>query len=76
MGTCLLDLPGIALVSAGHIVSQRLGTREVVIGAWRGDDIALAGDLAGEPGDWPGDLVDLAEEEDARETARRVSESF
>lgn len=68
--TCLFDLPGIALVGAGNIVCQRLRAGEVMVGAWGGDNIALPGDLTGEAGDWAGDLIDLAEEEDTGKAAR------
>lgn len=47
----LFDLPGVALVGAGDVVGQGLGAGEVVVGRRRGDDVALAGDLAGEAGD-------------------------
>lgn len=67
--TDLLHLPLIALVGAGHVVGQRLRAREVVVGAGRGDDVALAGDLPGEAGDGAGDLVDLAEEDHAGEAS-------
>lgn len=41
-----------------------------MVRAWGGDNIALPGDLTGEAGDWAGDLVDLAEEEDTGKAAR------
>lgn len=68
-GTCLFDLPSIALVCAGYIVCQRFRTSKVMVRARCGDNIALAGDLAGEASDWASDLVDLAEEKDTREAA-------
>lgn len=68
--TCLFDLPGVSLVGAGNIVCQRLRAGEVMVRAWGGDNVALSGDLTGETGDWAGDLVDLAEEEDTGKTAR------
>lgn len=68
-GACLFDLPGIALIGARNIISQCLRAGEIVVRAWGGDNVALAGDLAGKAGDWAGDLVDLAEEEDAGEAA-------
>lgn len=34
-----------------------------------GNNIALAGDLAGEASDWASDLVNLAEEQDTRKAA-------
>lgn len=68
-GTCLFDLPGIALVCAGNIVCQRFRASEVMVRARSGDNITLAGDLAGEASDWAGDLVNLAEEKDTRKAA-------
>lgn len=65
----LVHFPLIPLVGAGHVVSQRLGAGKVMVAARCGDDIALAGDLAGEAGDGTGDLVDLAEEDDTGEAA-------
>ena len=70
--TYLLHLPLIPLVGAGYIVGQSFWAGEVVVAAGRGDDVALAGDLAGEAGDGAGDLVDLAEEENTWETAMMV----
>lgn len=67
--TCLFDLPGVSLVGTGNIVCQRLRAGEVMVRARGGDNIALPGDLTGEAGDWAGDLVDLAEEEDTGKAA-------
>lgn len=64
----LLHLPLVPLVRARHVVGQSLGASEVMIRAGGGDDVALAGDLAGEAGDGAGDLVNLAEEENTRES--------
>lgn len=68
-GTCLLDFPLVALVGAGHVIGQGLRAGKVMVAAGGGDDVALAGDLAGEAGDGAGDLVDLAEEGDAGEAS-------
>lgn len=68
-GTCLFDLPGIALVCAGNIVCQRFRTGKVMVRARGGDNVALAGDLAGEASDRASDLVNLAEEQDTRKAA-------
>jgi hypothetical protein len=68
----LLDLPGIAFVCARAVVRECFGTSELVVAAWCGDDVAMAGDLAGETLDWAGHLVDLAEDDDAREFGFRV----
>lgn len=38
-----------------------------MVGAGGGDNVALAGNLAGEPGNGAGDLVDFGEEDDAGE---------
>lgn len=62
----------VAPVGAGDVVGQGLRAREVVVRARRGDDVAVAGELAGEAGDGARDLVDLAEEDDAREARARV----
>lgn len=67
--TRLLDFPLVALVGAGHVVGQGLGAGKVMVAAGGGDDVALAGDLAGEAGDGAGDLVDLAEEGDTGEAS-------
>lgn len=67
--THLLHLPLVTLVRSGHIICQGLRAGEVVVAAGRRDDVALAGDLAGEAGDGAGDLVNLAEEQDAGEAA-------
>lgn len=64
-----MDFPLVALVGAGHVVGQGLGAGKVMVAAGGGDDVALAGDLAGEAGDGAGDLVDLAEEGDTGEAS-------
>lgn len=69
--THLLHFPLIALVGSGHIVRQRLRAGEVMVAAGGGDNVALACDLAGESGHGAGDLVNLAEKEDAGEAAGR-----
>lgn len=56
----LLHLPLISLVSPRDVVCKRLRPREVVVAAGRRNDVALAGDLAGEPRDGAGDWVGLA----------------
>lgn len=53
--TDLCNLPLVPLISARHIVGQRLRAGEVVVAAGRGDDVALAGDLSGESGYRTGD---------------------
>lgn len=40
-----------------------------MVAAGRGDNVALASNLAGEAGHWAGDLVDLAEEKNTGEAA-------
>lgn len=55
MGGYFGDLPLVALVCAGAIVGEGLGAGELVVGGRRGDDVALAGYLAGEAGDGAGD---------------------
>lgn len=51
----LLHLPLVPLVGPRDVVCERLRPREVVVAAGRRDDVALAGDLAGEPRDGAGD---------------------
>lgn len=58
--TYLCDLPLVALVRARTVVRQRLRAGELVVRGGRGDDVALAGDLAGEARDGAGDCVQLA----------------
>lgn len=67
--THLLDFPFIALVCSGNVVCEGLRTGKVMVAAGRGDNVALACNLAGETGHWTGDLVDFAEEENTREAA-------
>lgn len=72
--TNLLHLPLVPLVGAGHVVGQGVRAGEVVVAARGGNNVALAGNLAGEAGYGAGDLVNLAEEEDTGEAAGSVSE--
>lgn len=65
----LLHFPFIALVCSRHVVCKGLWAREVMVAAGRGDNVALASNLAGEAGHWAGDLVDLAEEKNTGEAA-------
>lgn len=51
----LLNFPFVAVVRARSIIGQRFGTGEFVVAGWCCDDVAMAGDLAGEAGDWAGD---------------------
>ena len=44
----LRDLQLVTLVRTLIIVGETLGAHEVVVGRGRGDDVAVAGDLAGE----------------------------
>lgn len=53
--TYLGDLPLVALVCAGAVVGEGLGTGELMVGGWGGDYVALACYLAGEAGDGTGD---------------------
>lgn len=69
MGTCLLDFPLVALVGTRHVVGEGLRAGKVMVAAGGGDNVALAGDLAGEAGDGAGHLVDLAEEGDTGEAS-------
>lgn len=55
--TDLFDLPLVALISTGDVVGQRLRASKVVVAAGGGDDVALAGDLAGESGYRTGDCA-------------------
>lgn len=76
--THLLHFPFIALVCSGHVVCKGLWASEVMVATGRGNNVALACNLASEAGHWAGDLVDLAEEENTGEAAgewrgRRVS---
>lgn len=50
----LCDLPLVACVCAGAVVSERFGTGEFMVGGGCRDDVALGGDLAGEAGDGAG----------------------
>lgn len=65
----LFDLPGVALIGTRNIISQCFRTSEIMVRAWGSNNIALAGDLAGEAGNWAGYLVNLAEEQYTREAA-------
>lgn len=48
------DLVPVPQVCAGGVVGEGFGACELVVGRGRGDDVALAGDLAGEAGDGAG----------------------
>lgn len=50
----LLDLPRIAFVCAWTVVGECFWARKLVIAGWRRNDVAVAGDLAGEALDWSG----------------------
>lgn len=51
----LFDLEAVAAVRVGGVVAERVGADKVVVGRRGGNDVAVAGDLAGEAGDGAGD---------------------
>jgi hypothetical protein len=69
----LFNLELVAAVRVGDVVAQRLRADKVVVGGGGGDDVAVAGDLASEPGDGASDLVDFTEEADAGEAGLGVA---
>lgn len=51
----LCDLPLVTLVRSGPVIGKGVRAGEVMVGAWGGDDVSVAGDEAGESGDGAGD---------------------
>lgn len=55
-GGYFFDFVLVSLVGAGPVVGEGFWAGEFVVGRWGGDDVAVAGYLAGEAGDGAGDL--------------------
>ena len=68
----LLDFVVVACVGSGPVVGEGFRAGEFVVAGGGGDDVAVAGDLAGESGDGAGYLVDFGEEDDGGEAGVRV----
>jgi len=56
----LLDLPGVAGISARAIVGECFGASELVVRAWSRDDVAVRSDLTSEAFYWAGHCMVLA----------------
>lgn len=70
--TYLFDLVVIACIGAWSIVCERFRSCEFVVAGGSGHDVAMAGDLPCESGDWACYLVDFREDDDAGEAGLRV----
>ena len=54
-----MDFVLVALVGAGSVVGEGFRAGEFVVGGGRGDDVAVAGYLAGEAGNGAGDFAGI-----------------
>ena len=70
--TYLLDFVVIASIGARPIIRERFRSCEFVVAGGSGYDVAMAGDLPCESGDWACYLVDFGEDGDAGEAGLRV----
>ena len=65
--TDLRNLPVIALVRSGSVITQSFGASKFMIAGGRCNDVTVTSDLTTEPLDGSGDLIDFGEDDDARE---------
>lgn len=62
----------VACIGTGSIVCECFRSGEFVVAGGSGDDVAVAGDLPCESGDWPRYLVYLGEDDDGGKAGLRI----